>query len=205
MRQYIKPIVIPVLTGLALSLTGCADASSEEQTIAPIVVSEATHWAIQSDASHIHFTAQQEGKSFTGEFKTFSGTIQFDPEAPETGLVDISIPLSGIEAGSNDRNSTLPSKVWFSAKAFPVARFTSHKITKQGEGYLAKGELTLKGKTLPIDLPFDLQVDGVGAIMTGRVDIDRTLWKVGDAPWDTDEWVSRTVEISIKVTANRID
>ena len=187
-----------------LSATGCAEANSPEITQAAENVSTAPSWGIQADASHIHFSALQEGETFTGKFEAFSGVIQFDPDNPETGSVKISIPLKSVDAGSNDRNSTLPAKLWFSAKAFPVATFTSNEITRQGDGFLAKGELTLKGKSLPIDLPFDLNIGEDTAVMTGRVDMDRTLWDVGAAPWDTDEWVSRNVSLDIRVTAKRL-
>ena len=205
MRHSIKPFLAATLAGIFLSFTGCADASSESSTLAPVAASDAASWEIQSEVSHIRFSAKQEGEAFSGEFQTFSGTIQFDPTTPETGLVNISIPLSSVEAGSRDRNSTLPGKIWFSEKSFPVANFRSNGIAKKGDGFLAKGELTLKGKTLPIDLPFDLKIDGDLAVMTARVDMDRTLWDVGAAPWNTDEWVSRNVALNIQVTAKRLD
>jgi len=160
-------------------------------------------WDIQAEGSHIQFSALQEGDRFTGEFTEFSGTILFDAEAPETSSVDISIPLKSVDAGSRDRNSTLPGKVWFSTKKFPTARFISTDISKTETGFLSKGELTLKGVSVPIELPFDLNIEGSHAVMTGQVDLNRTLWNVGAAPWDTDEWVSREVKLDLQITANR--
>ena len=215
MRHYLKPVAITALATLTLLSAGCAEAKSAEQLKAPETVSEvvseaisvaatpAPNWDIQAEVSHIHFTALQEGEAFTGGFAEFSGTILFDPAAPETGSVDISIPLKSVDAGSRDRNSTLPGKVWFSAKKFPVAQFTSSEISKQDDGFLAKGELTLKGLTVPIELPFELEIDGDRAVMTGQVELDRTQWNVGASPWDTDEWVSRAVSLDIQVTADR--
>jgi len=56
---------------------------------------------------------------------------------------------------------------------------------------------------VPIELPFDLNIEGSHAVMTGQVDLNRTLWNVGAAPWDTDEWVSREVKLDLQITANR--
>lgn len=215
MRQKLTPLLMAPLAAIALFGAGCAEANSAEQLkvpeISPTIASAASSalpvtgmtWDIQAEGSHIRFSAEQEGETFTGEFTEFSGTINFDPKAPETGSVDISIPLNSVDAGSQDRNSTLPGKVWFSVKKFPSARFTSAEISKQDTGFLAKGELTLKGKSLPIDLPFELQIVGDSAVMTGQAVLDRTLWNVGAAPWDTDEWVSRSVKLDIKVSAAR--
>jgi len=202
-------MAISTITALALFSAGCARANSPDQsTVSEPAVSEASvatpiNWDIQAEGSHIQFSAKQEGETFTGAFAEFSGTILFDPDAPETGSVDISIPLKSVDAGSRDRNSTLPGKVWFSTKKFPTAKFTSREISKQDTGFLAKGELTLKGLSLPIDLPFDLNIEGDRAVMTGQVKLDRTLWNVGASPWDTDEWVSRSVTIDIQITADR--
>ena len=221
MRYSIKSTAMTALTTLMLMSAGCTEANSAEQIKAPNVVAEEgkgeiksvaaavvaaptkMNWDIQAEGSHIRFSAKQEGEEFTGGFSEFSGRILFDPAAPETSSVDISIPLNSVDAGSRDRNSTLPGKVWFSSKKFPIARFTSSDISKQDTGYLAKGELTLKGKSVPLELSFELQIDANRAVMTGTVDIDRTLWNVGASPWDTDEWVSRAVKLDLQVTANR--
>jgi len=195
-KPLVKPLVISALASLALLTTGCAEANPAQQTKTPDIIATSTSsapvWTIQPEGSHIRFSAKQEGETFTGEFTEFSGTILFDIDALETSAVDISIPLKSVEAGSQDRNSTLPGKVWFSVKKF-----------KQDAGFLAKGELILKGKSVPLDLPFDVTIDAGRAVMTGQVVMDRTLWNVGAAPWDTDEWVSREVSLDLQVTADR--
>lgn len=203
MKHSIKTYLVPSFAALAITLSSCADAQSETASSQTVSSSTATNWGIQAENSYIRFTAKQEGEPFSGLFSEFSGIIRFDPDTPETGMVDITIPLSSVDAGSKDRNSTLPSKVWFSAKKFPDARFTSNNISKKGDDYLAKGQLTLKGVSVPLDLPFTLQIDGDNAVMTGKAALDRTLWGVGAAPWDTDEWVSRRVELDVQVTARR--
>lgn len=201
MKSYIKTSFIASFMSFALCVSACSQANSADQMQSTETIAVSGNWDIQADGSHLRFSAEQESKTFTGEFQEFSGIINFDPEAPETGSVMIEIPLKSVDAGSNDRNSTLPDKVWFSTKAFPIAIFKTSDIIASGGGYLAKGELTLKGTSLPIDLPFNLDVEGNTAVMTSVIEMDRTLWNVGAAPWDTDEWVSRTVKLDIQVTA----
>jgi len=204
MTYFTKSILASTFIGTSLIFAGCADAASSTETgpnAEQTAQAEVPNWEIIADASHIRFTAKQEGEDFTGQFGEFSGSIQFDPDAPEAGSVKIEIPLASIDAGSKDRNSTLPGKVWFSTKKFPMAVFTTDDISRDGESFLAKGELTLKGKSVPIELPFNLELDGDQAIMTSDFVMDRTLWNVGADPWDTDEWVSKKVVLDLKVTA----
>lgn len=205
MKTCIKPILFSTAIGFAVSLSACSQASSADEAQVVTAKVDLGNWDIQADRSHIQFSAEQEGNMFTGEFGSFSGVINFDPAAPENGSVTISIPLKSVDAGSNDRNSTLPEKVWFSTKKFPTAIFASSDISVQDEGYIAKGELTLKGISVPFDLPFDLDIKDNTAVMTSNVDMDRTLWGVGAAPWNTDEWVSRSVKLDIKVTADKVE
>lgn len=209
---FTKTLTLSSILFVSGALAACGNANSTEpaqSTSAPITAvtkpnAPEPNWEIVAEGSHIRFSALQEGKAFEGAFETFSGVIDFDPEAPQQGYVKIEIPLSGIDAGSRDRNSTLPDKVWFSTKAFPTATFVSGNIERDGDGYLAKGELTMKNVTLPVDLSFDLDVNGDRAVMTGQTTLDRTRWGVGDDPWNTDEWVSKAVEVSVQVTADRL-
>ncbi len=175
-------------------------ASAQDQSVA----AEANmKWTVVQEESHLKFTAKQEGKPFTGEFPVFEADINFDPDDLKSSVVEITIPLNQIEAGSRDRNSTLPDKVWFSTKAFPEAVFESSDITQTGEDvYLAKGSLTLKGISKDFELPFNLVISEK-AIMTSQVTLDRTMWNIGEDPWHTDEWVSKAVDLDIKVTATR--
>jgi len=191
---------------LAVSFSACGNASSAETPTESSAVASAAktgNWDIVADGSFIQFTAAQEGEAFTGTFGEFSGLIDFDPDALDDSYVRIEIPLKSVDAGSKDRNSTLPGKVWFSTKAFPIAVYESDTIVTVGDGYEAKGTLTLKGTTLPVELFFNLAMDGDRAVMNGQATLDRTAWNVGAAPWDTNEWVSKAVEIEVQVTADK--
>ena len=84
-------------------------------------------------ASHLKFSALQEGEPFEDAFKAFTAVIDFDPDDLASSYVKVTVPLAGIDAGSTDRNSTLPGKVWFSAKAFPDAVFEAREFTRAQE------------------------------------------------------------------------
>jgi polyisoprenoid-binding protein YceI len=193
------------LSAFVLGLVACGQGSAVNTASAQEAVAMPTpasmKWAVIEDRSHIKFTAKQEGKPFTGEFTVFDADINFDPEDLTNSAVTVTIPLKQVEAGNNDRNATLPGKAWFSTKKFPEAVFKSSDITLAEDGsYVAKGELSLKGLSKPLDLPFSLTI-GDEAVMTSQITLDRTLWNVGEDPWNTDEWVSKEVVLDIQVTA----
>jgi len=199
------------LTVAAIALPACgAEAGSPSDTTAVQTsektqsVSSAPKWNVIEDSSHLKFSAKQEGEAFTGDFTVFKADINFDPENLGASSVTVTVPLKQVDAGTGDRNSTLPGAAWFSTKKFPEAVYTSSDISQSSDGeYVAKGTLMLKGKDQPLELPFSLIIESGRAVMTSTVILDRTNWSVGEDPWNTDEWVSKNVTLDILITATK--
>ncbi len=161
-------------------------------------------WNVIAEQSTLGFSAEQEGKAFSGEFKAFDADIYFDPDNLAESAVVIRVPIAEIDAKDNDRNATLPGKAWFSVKQFPEGVYKANKFSKTGEGqYIAEGTLSLKGIDKPLNLPFSLMIEQGQAIMTSQVVLDRTDWGIGEDPWHTDEWVSTSVTLNVKVVATK--
>jgi polyisoprenoid-binding protein YceI len=187
------------------ALIACGQAGDANLAVAQdgATHSDAKAWTVVKEESHLKFTAKQEGKDFEGLFETFDADIVFDPADLTASRVTVTVPLDQVDAGSRDRNSSLPDKAWFSTKAFPVATWQSNEITQTGEGtYLAAGELTLKGISKPLNIPFSLVITDK-AVMDAQLSFDRTDWDVGTDPWNTEEWVSRSVNLDIQVVATQ--
>lgn len=207
---------IIVCLAIALPLMACAPkpsadalqpapADAGETAAEPVLTTGfVSDWTIIKAESRLTFSATQTGDAFDGEFKNFAADIIFDPANLEAAKVQAEIDLTSVEAGDNERNSALPGKDWFHIKAFPKAVFYADDFIKDGlknGGYIAKGTLSLRGVQKPIELPFNVIIDGERADMTGGVTIDRGEWGVGQGAWETDEWVSRSVTINVKIAA----
>ncbi|WP_284386617.1 YceI family protein [Algimonas ampicilliniresistens] len=187
-----------------VGLWACSpSASSPEASPVADVPAMKTNYDVIYSESRLGFTAEQEGAPFEGEFTEFTAAIFFDPAVLETARVRVDVPLASFSAGNADRESSAPGKAWFDMKSFPVAKFESDAIRADGAGYIADGKLSLKGKTLPLSLPFSLQeMDGKTEMRSTTV-LDRTQWGVGEAPWDTDQYISRAVSLDITVVAQK--
>ncbi|MEP1230230.1 MAG: YceI family protein [Litorimonas sp.] len=184
--------------------TGSSQSSLEPVTplADDIAAVQVKSWQVNSEASHINFTAMQEGEPFEGGFENFVAEIKFHPDVLEESFVKVTVPISGIDAGNADRNSTIPGKVWFYVKNFPDAVYTASSFKASGDGsYEAIGELMMKGVSVPLTLPFTLEIDGDEAVMRSTLDINRNDWNIGEKPWNTDEWVSTGVTLDILITA----
>jgi polyisoprenoid-binding protein YceI len=97
----------------------------------------------------------------------------------------------------------LPGPEWFDAAAHPTASFRTRSITHLGgANYRAEGELTIRGRSREVELPFTLTIEGDRANMTGQTSIDRRDFDIGKDT-DADDSISRDIEISIRVEATR--
>ena len=100
----------------------------------------------------------------TGRFKDFSGTIQFDDKDVTKSSVEYKTKVESIDTGVEARDRHLRTADFFDVAKFPEMTFQSTRIERKGKSYLLHGNLTLKGITKPVTLPFTL----TGAIKDAR-------------------------------------
>ena len=147
-------------------------------------------WNIVSKDSSLTFSAIQNDAPVTGTFKTFSGTIHFDPAELAASNVNIIVDMNSIETSYGEIATTLKTPDWFDVKLFPQAIFKANKFTKTGDKtYQANGSLTIRDKTEPVTLTFTLdEYSKTNARVTGTTTLKRTLFGVGQGDWSkTDE------------------
>ena len=195
-----------LISAAIIGLAACSPASTAEtqETEASMVMPKVGNWTLVPSESHIKFTATQTSDEFTGEFKDFDVTINFEFGKIDEAFVTAIIDMSSFEAGDSERNGALPTKDWFYVKQFPEAVFTSDAFSEIGEGnYEADGILTIRGVSKPLTLPFFLNIKEGDAVMTGSASLNRGDYKIGQGAWATDEWVSLDVKVDVKVTATR--
>ncbi|MCG3155572.1 MAG: Protein YceI [bacterium] len=92
----------------------------------------------------------------TGEFKDFSGTIVYDEKDLSKSSVSVTIKVASIDTENEARDKHLRSDDFFNAAQDSLITFTSKRIEKRGEGFMAVGDLTIRGVTKEIMLPFTI-------------------------------------------------
>lgn len=164
----------------------------------------AATWTIDPAKSTLGFAGTQTGEGFSGTFKTWSGTIDYDPARPEAAHVAISIDTASAATGDAQRDEAIPGEDWFDAAKSPKATFEATGFTpKGGDQFETTGKLTLRGATKDVTLPFRLTVDGDTAHAAGKANLVRTNWGVGQGSWASDQYVGFGVDVSVDLTAKR--
>lgn len=175
----------------------------------PTITSTAPRWNIVPQDNTLTFTAVQSGAEFSGHFGKVGGDIFFDAQDLTQSKAQITIDIAPITTGSDDRDAQAIQPDWFDATTFPVAIFETTSFEKTGENtFTANGNLTLRGVTKPVNLPFTLltkEEEGkIFANMTAQISLKRTDFGVGQGQWQSTDTIGDEVKLSINLFAQKV-
>ncbi|HKZ77232.1 MAG TPA: YceI family protein [Pyrinomonadaceae bacterium] len=92
-----------------------------------------------------------------GRFKDFAGVINYDEKDVTKSTVDFSAKIESIDTGVEPRNAHLKTGDFFDAAKYPNLTFKSTRVEREGNNsFVLNGNLTIKGVTKPIALPFTI-------------------------------------------------
>ena len=89
-----------------------------------------------------------------GTFDKVDGTIVLDSKIMANSTVSVTIETASVNTRVENRDNDLRSDHFFDAAKNPTITFTSKKIEKKGETWVAVGDLTMRGVTKENELPF---------------------------------------------------
>ena len=142
-------------------------------------VIDASHSRLGFSARHAMVTTVR------GQFQDFEGSAHVDAEDPAASRVALTIRPASISTGSADRDGHLQSGDFFDVEAFPEITFTSTAVERDGAEWSITGDLTIKGTTKSVTIPFEetgTAVDPFGNTRVGfegATTINRKDWDLG--------------------------
>lgn len=165
----------------------------------------AANWQVVPGKSRLGFVATKNGKEFTGEFRSFTANIAFDPQALGEAKAVVDVDTGSIDTSfSDDEDQAARGSDWFYVKKFPKAVFETTAFHKTGENsYTADANLTIRGVTQKVSLPFTLDITGDIAHMKGGVTVNRGAYGVGQGRFAKGKWFGLDVKVVVDLTAKR--
>jgi polyisoprenoid-binding protein YceI len=116
------------------------------------------------DANHTDVVASWSHFGFSNPIAHFGkvdGNIVYDPAKVGDSKVEVTIPLSGLNAHYDAFDEHLRSADFFDAEKFPNVTFKSTSVKAAGKDKLkVTGDLTIKGITKPVVL--DVTINKIG-------------------------------------------
>jgi polyisoprenoid-binding protein YceI len=164
----------------------------------------AAKWMIRPAESTIALEVTYLGSPVAAKFEKFSADIEFDPADLVRSTVTVRIDTGSFDSQSEDRDEFVKERGWFDIARFPEARFVTKSIRSVAPGrYEASADLTIRGITKEVKLPFALVIEGDVARMDGGLSLDRTDYGVGQGDWASTKEVGSSVGVSVRVVADR--
>lgn len=199
-------VLVFILVGISSALTSTPAVS---QSRGPMGAAE--RFEIDSAHAFVYFTIAHFSGKARGSFREVAGTIHYDESDISKSSVEVVIKTASVNTNNERRDTHLRSADFFEAEKYPDMTFKSRRISRQGKGFLAVGDLTIKGVTKEVTMPFNLTgpikdplPTGVKRLMVGAsLTIDRREFGI---TWsrltDTNElFVGNEVVIDINVEA----
>lgn len=123
-----------------------------------VALSQPRQFNIDKAHSHIAFEVSHMVISeVNGEFHDYEVNLMFDANDVTKSSVETRIKVASIDTDQEKRDNHLRSSDFFDAETHPEIIYKSKKIEKSSDGYVAHGDLTIRGVTKEVALPFKVK------------------------------------------------
>lgn len=159
----------------------------------------AKKWNANASAAQIKFSVKGPFGTVHGSLSGLKSTILFDKDNLAASSIRASTDPKSISTGIKLRNRDLQKEKYLNSDTYPSISFHSDKIQKSGTGYKAVGDLTLKGVTKRIEIPFSFSEKGNAGVFKGNFAIQRQDYGIGKSGGS----IGSTITIDLEVPVTR--
>lgn len=139
---------------------------------------------VKSAITHsvITFHIKNMGINTGGNIGGLEAQIQFSPADLPASKIDASVATSTLNTDDDSRDNHIKSEDYFDVAHFPKISLNSVSFKhKSGSNYTGLFNLTIKGKTKQIELPFSYNEKPNSATLKGSFTINRLDFGIGDS------------------------
>lgn len=143
-----------------------------------------TTWKAKSYA--VKFKIKNIGLWVNGSLKGLDADIRFDADALASSTIEASVDAKTIDTGNEKRDNHLRSDDYFDTEKYPkiMMKSVSFTVSKdKKDSYVGQFDLTIKGTTKRVAVPFTFTKSGNTAVFKGSFTINRLDFKVGSSSW----------------------
>lgn len=162
-RKFFAVITVVCVSMMITVMAGLTPAQTTKVKFAPIPAGE---YRIDPAHSVLGFAIKHNEIALVrGRFRDFSGNINYDDKDITKSSVEVTAKIESINTGVDRRDAHLRTADFFDAAKYPEMTFKStHVERKRNNQYVLHGDLTLRGITKPVAIPFTV----TGAIRDGQ-------------------------------------
>lgn len=150
-HRVLKAAILSALMCASVGLSACASFTPVPKVSAAKALTsgnyslDKTHAALLVRINHFGIS------SYVGRFNDFDVVLDFDADNPTAAKLQATVQTNSLDVNNADFERRLIGKDWLDSGAFPEAVFTLDNVEVTGGNTgLARGQLTLRGITMPV-------------------------------------------------------
>lgn len=124
-------------------------------------------WKIDTKKAEVKFIDIES--STRGTLSGLEADITFDIQNLSASKITASIDAKSVKTGMKEQEVDIMSKDYFDAEKYPKISFTSSGFELDGENFIVKGNLNLKGQDRPIIITFTFNQKGKKGVFEGKM------------------------------------
>jgi polyisoprenoid-binding protein YceI len=142
------------------------------------------------------------GIKTTGKFGDVVADIYFDKAKLGTCKIDASIDVSTVNSENEMRDNHLKAEDYFDVAKHPKIVMVSKAFTsKGGSNYMGFFDVTIKGKTKPVEVPFTYTESPTTGLFKGSFKINRKEFGIGGNSMVLGD--EATIDLLVETTKNK--
>jgi polyisoprenoid-binding protein YceI len=164
--------------------------------LASLVALAATTWTPTTGSVVFHI--KNAGITVDGSFKGLAASVKFDENDLTNSSIYASVKSATVNTGINKRDEHLRKAEYFDVVKYPKIAMRSTSIAKSGSGYTGLFDVTIKGTTKNISVPFTFDNQGETGIFKGKLKLDRLDFNVGESGFVLSDDVKLDITLKVK-------
>ena len=154
---YLAVFVLTVAIVYSGTQTEAENVSFADRFAASKPVGESGVYSFDKSHAFIGFKVRHMGLiEVPGFFRDFTGEVNFDSEDVTKSSVTFKAMATSVDTGVAGRDAHLRRADFFEVEKYPEITFKSTKVEKKGKGWVVTGDLTIKGVTKSVSVPFEI-------------------------------------------------
>ena len=156
----------------------------------------ATSWTPTTGSVVFHI--KNAGITVDGSLKGLSASITFDENDLASSSIYATVKTATVNTGIDKRDEHLRKAEYFDVANHPKIEMRSTSITKSDNGYTGQFDVSIKGKTKTISMPFTFVNNGTTGKLSGSLKLDRLDFGVGESGFILSDDVKIDITLSVK-------
>jgi polyisoprenoid-binding protein YceI len=155
------------------------------------------NWKMVSETAKVKFSMMAHGNTLNGSFSGLKGDARFDEKDLANSYIKASIDVKTVNSGVGGRDKHLQAPDFFDVAKYPTIDFTSKKVEKTDDGFVATGDLKIRDVTKEIAIVFTFANKGNEGVFNGTFKVNRQDFGVGKANPEIGDEITISLDVPV--------